>query len=43
MFIQENAFEIVVCEISAISSRPQYVNLDNGMDYVITPIGFFEM
>ena len=27
IFIQENAFESVVCEMAAMLSRPQYVNL----------------
>ena len=27
IFIQENAFENIVCEMSAILSRPQYVNV----------------
>ena len=26
IFIQENAFENVVCEMAAILSQPQYVN-----------------
>ena len=26
IFIQEKAFEYVVCEMAAILSRPQYVN-----------------
>ena len=28
IFIQENAFENIVCEMTAILSRPQYVNLN---------------
>ena len=28
IFIQENAFENVVCEMVAISSRPQCINYD---------------
>ena len=28
IFVQENAFESVVCEVAAILSRPQCVNLD---------------
>ena len=31
IFIQENAFESVVCETAAILSRPQYVNLNDAI------------
>ena len=33
IFIHENAFEYVVCEMSAILSQPQYVNFI--LDWVI--------
>ena len=29
IFIQENAFESIVCEMTAILSRPQYVKKDD--------------
>ena len=36
--IQEHAFESVVCEIEAILSRPQRVNISNaGLDYIRFP------
>ena len=33
VFIQENAFENIVCEMAAILSRPQCVNTNTGLHY----------
>ena len=43
IFIQENSFENVVCEISAILSRPQCVQYDDhGMEMLYTLVAIYE-
>ena len=42
IFIQENAFESVVCEMAAILSRPQWVNKVMHATYIDDLTGYTE-